>query len=71
MADAAATPRLTDAELALFRAVRVGDLTAVRNAIARGVNINSKDERGRTALAIARERSDVETVRTLEAAGAR
>jgi ankyrin repeat protein len=55
----------------MFKAVRAGDLPALRIAIARGAHVNGKDELGRTSLQIARERADVETIKLLEAAGAR
>ena len=69
--DAASSTLLSESDLSMFRAVRSGDIPALRAAIARGVNVNAKDERGRTALQIARERADVETIKVLEAAGAR
>ena len=56
---------------ALFRALNAGDLPSVRAAIAHGANVNAKDERGRTALQVARERVNADAVRALEAAGAR
>lgn len=56
---------------ALFNALNAGDLVALRVAIARGANVNARDERGRSALQAARERSDLDAVRLLEAAGAR
>ena len=71
MNDGADVTSLSEADLSMFRAVRAGDIPALRAAIARGVNANAKDERGRTALQIARERADVETIKLLEAAGAR
>ena len=71
LGDAASRGRLGEPELAMFTAVRAGDVSALRIAITRGANVNSKDERGRTPLQIARERTDLETIRVLEAAGAR
>ena len=56
---------------ALFSAVLVGNLTAFRAAIARGANVNARDEAGRTALQIARERNDAEMVKALDLAGAK
>ena len=70
----AARPRslpLDERDQAMFRALRVGDLSALRAAIARGANVNARDERGRTTLQIARERDDGAVVDTLKAAGAR
>ena len=55
----------------LFRAVRAGDVWALRAAIVRGANVNAKDERGRTPLQVARERDDAGMVDALRAAGAR
>jgi ankyrin repeat protein len=69
--DTASSMQMREAELAIFRAVRAGDVAALRVAITRGGNVNAKDERGRTPLQIARERADVETIKVLEAAGAR
>ena len=71
LGDAASRGRLSEPELAMFTAVRAGDVAALRIAITRGANVNSKDEGGRTPLQIARERADSETIRTLDAAGAR
>lgn len=70
-ADDASPVRLSEPELAMFNAVRAGDVPALRSAITRGVNVNVKDERGRTALHVARERGDVATIKLLESAGAR
>ncbi len=61
----------SEADQALFKALNAGDLPSVRAAIARGANVNARDERGRTALQVARERADSEASRVLEAAGAR
>ena len=58
-------------DVAMFRAVRAGDIPGLRVAISRGANVNGNDERGRTALQIARERADIETIKVLETAGAR
>ena len=69
--DAASLVRLSEAEQQMFKAVRAGDAAALRIVITRGVNVNAKDERGRSALLIARERGDAETIKVLEAAGAR
>lgn len=71
LGDATSRGRLGEPELAMFTAVRAGDLSALRIAITRGANVNSKDEGGRTPLQIARERADTETIRALDAAGAR
>ena len=62
---------LTEPDQAMFKALRVGDLRELRAAIARGANVNARDERGHSALQIARERVDIESARALEAAGAR
>ena len=69
--DTAPLERLSESELAMFRAVRSSDINTLRAAIARGVNVNVKDDRGSTALQIARERADLEVIRMLETAGAR
>jgi hypothetical protein len=69
-----AASRLTqqgEIDQAMFRAVRAGELPALRAAIARGANVNAKDEHGRTTLQIARERNDSALVDELQAAGAR
>ena len=55
----------------MFRALRGGDLLALRAAIARGANENAQDERGRTTLQIARERGDGALADALQTAGAR
>ena len=65
------SPPLDERDRAMFRALRVGDLLALRAAIARGANVNARDERGRTTLHIARERNDGALVDALQAAGAR
>lgn len=62
---------LDDRDRALFIAVRAGDLPALRSAIARGANVNARDENARTPLQIARERNDSAVVDALQAAGAR
>ena len=69
--DTASPIRLGESDLAMFKAVRAGDVPGLRAAIARGASVNVKDERGRSALQIARERVDAEMIRALEAAGAR
>lgn len=71
MNDRARVTLLSEADVAMFRAVRAGDIPALRVAITRGVNINAKDDRGRTALQIARERGDADAIKVLESAGAR
>jgi hypothetical protein len=63
--------KINAVDQALFTAIYSGDLTALRAALARGANVNAKDERGRTALQIAKDRPDTEAARLLEAAGAR
>lgn len=63
--------QLSEVDQSLFNALRAGNTVALRAAIARGGNVNVKDERGRTPIQIARERNDVEAVRVLEASGAR
>ena len=75
-AAAKVTPPSSDAQLSevdqsLLNALRTGNMAALRTAIARGANVNVKDERGRTTIQIARERGDVEAIRVLEASGAR
>lgn len=62
---------LDERDQAMFRALRAGDLSALRAAIARGANVNAQDERGRTTLQIARERNDGALVDALQTAGAR
>ena len=59
------------ADVSMFSALRTGDLAGLRAAIARGANVNAKDERGQTALQIARGRNDAELIKALEAAGAK
>ncbi len=59
------------ANVALFSALRSGQVESVRSAIARGANVNARDDRGRTPLQIAREGNQTEIVRVLEAAGAK
>ena len=63
--------QLSEIDQAMFRAVRAGELPALRAAIARGANVNVRDERGRTTLQIARERDDAALVDALQTAGAR
>jgi hypothetical protein len=63
--------QLGEIDQAMFRAVRSGELAALRAAIARGANVNAKDERGRTTLQIARDRNHSALVDELQAAGAR
>ena len=55
----------------MFSAIRAGNLNALRAAIARGANVNARDEAGRSALHIARERNDTEMVKALDLAGAK
>ena len=71
MHDRARAAPINDLDVAMFRAVRAGDIPGLRVAISRGANVNGNDERGRTALQIARERADIETIKVLETAGAR
>lgn len=59
------------ANVALFAALRSGQVESVRNAIVRGANVNARDDRGRTPLQIARENNQTEIIRLLEAAGAK
>ena len=59
------------ANAALFAALRSGEVQAVRSAMARGADVNARDEHGRTPLQIAREGNHVEIIRLLEAAGAK
>lgn len=63
--------QLGEVDQAMFRAVRAGDLPALRAAIVRGANVNARGERGRTTLQIAREHDDAAIVEALQAAGAR
>ena len=62
----ASTPDAT-----LFGAVRIGNINAMRAALARGANVNARDEAGKSALHIARERNDTEMVKALDLAGAK
>ena len=71
MNDATRIAPLSESDIAMFRAVSTGDIPALRIAISRGAHVNGKDERGRTPLQIARERADVESIKVLEAVGAR
>ena len=71
MNDATRIAPLSESDIAMFRAVSTGDIPALRIAISRGALVNGKDERGRTPLQIARERADVESIKVLEAVGAR
>ena len=71
VANRARAAPISDLDVAMFRAVRAGDIPGLRVAISRGANVNGNDERGRTALQIARERADIETIKVLETAGAR
>ncbi len=59
------------AEAAMFSAIRIGNVNAFRAAFARGANVNARDEAGRSALQIARERNDADMVKALESAGAK
>ena len=63
--------QLSEIDQVMLRAVRAGDLPALRAAIGRGADVNARDERGRTPLQIARERDDAAVVDALQAAGAR
>ena len=56
---------------AMFSAILGGNVAALRAAIARGANVNARDEAGRSALQIARERNDAEMVKALDLAGAK
>ena len=56
---------------AMFSAVLGGNVAALRAAIARGANVNARDEAGRSALQIARELNDGEMVKALDLAGAK
>ncbi len=53
------------AEEAMFRAIRINDVNALRAALARGANVNARDESGRSALQIASDRGDTEVVKAL------
>ena len=66
MQSVASTP-----DAALFGAVRIGNINAMRAALARGANVNARDEAGKSALHIARERNDTEMVKALDLAGAK
>ena len=58
-------------DAALFGAVRIGNINAMRAALARGANVNARDEAGKSTLQIARERNDTEMVKALDLAGAK
>ena len=66
VAGAATTP-----DAAMFGAIRGGNVNALRAAIARGANVNARDEAGRSALQMARERNDTEMLKALDLAGAK
>ena len=55
----------------MFNAIRAGNVKALRAAIARGANVNARDEAGRSTLQIAHERGDAEMVKVLDRAGAK
>lgn len=61
----------TTPDASMFNAIRIGNVNAFRAAIMRGANINARNEAGRSALQIARERNDAEMVKALELAGAK
>lgn len=58
-------------DAAMFNAIRIGDVSALRAALARGANVSARDETGRSALQIARDQSDTEMLKALELAGAK
>ena len=58
-------------DAAMFSAIRGANVNALRAALARGANVNARDETGRRALQIARERNDAEIVKALESSGAK
>ena len=62
---------LSSPDAAMFSAIRIGNVNALRAALARGANVNARDETGRSALQIARERSDTAMLTALEMAGAK
>jgi hypothetical protein len=66
-----AAPFIGEADQAMFAAVRAGNVLAMRAAVARGADVNVRDDRSRSALQIARDRNDTEMIRALEAAGAK
>jgi len=53
----------------LLEAIRNGDIKAIRRSIEKGVEINTRDERGNTALHLAALNLDVDTVARLLKAG--
>lgn len=57
-------------DLALTRAIQYGSYAGVANALARGADVNARDENGRTALMIAVHQNLPKNTRTLIAAGA-
>lgn len=61
----------TTPDAAMFSAIRAGNVYALRAAIARGANVNARDEVGRSPLQIARERNDADVLKVLELAGAK
>lgn len=54
----------------LLAATAQGDAEAVRALLAQGVDVNSRDDSGRSALMLAAQRGDVALVRLLLGAGA-
>lgn len=61
---------LSDQEHRLFEAVANNDVPTVQTLVKNGVNINTQDVRGRTALLVAVEKHDVESAKVLLDAGA-
>ena len=62
---------VSEADQALFSAVRAGNINGLRAALGRGANVNARDATGRTALQIARERGDDDMLKALDLAGAK
>jgi ankyrin repeat protein len=62
------TPRRSEPP-ALLKAVRRGDITAVRALLARGADVQERDTSGRTALMYAAENGDPTTVQALLTSG--
>ena len=71
LAAAMITPaRAADPDADLLRAAARGDATEIRRLIAAGAKVDTRDQRGRTALLLATHRNHVEAARALIAAGA-
>ena len=70
LASACAVPAVNDHEK-LFAALRAGDVAAVRQLLDDGVDVNSKNEFGLTALAYAASAGQVDLVKQIGRASCR